>query len=173
MPEGYQPPKIQQFDGKGNLKQHIAHFIKTCNEAGTYDCWEQLEQEFNRFYSTRRVVSMIELTKARQGEDELAVDFINHWRGLILKCKDRLSETSNIEMCIKGMNWGLHYILQRLKPNTFKELATHAHDMELSLTLREDQRSHVYEPYEDEDIEELQSGGKSTSENDFEESMYI
>ncbi|KAK4383237.1 hypothetical protein Sango_2794900 [Sesamum angolense] len=82
MPMGYQPPKFQQFDGKGNPKQHLAHFVETCNNAGTYgnhlvkqfvrslkgnafdwctdleagsiDGWEQLEQEFlNRFYSTR------------------------------------------------------------------------------------------------------------------------
>jgi len=37
MPLGYQPPKFLQFDGKGDLKQHIAHFIETCNNAGTYD----------------------------------------------------------------------------------------------------------------------------------------
>ncbi|WMV49519.1 hypothetical protein MTR67_042904 [Solanum verrucosum] len=166
MPEGYQPPKLQQFDGKESTKQHIAHFIEPCNIAGMYgdylvkefvrslkenafdwytdlepnsiDCWDQLEQEFlNRFYSTRRVVSMIEPTKARQGEDELVFDFINCWRSLSLNCKYYLSETSSIKMCIKGMNWGLHYILQGLKPNTFEELATRAHDMELSLTLRE------------------------------------
>ncbi|KAL0310422.1 UNVERIFIED_CONTAM: hypothetical protein Scaly_2929300 [Sesamum calycinum] len=82
MSMGYQPPKFQQFDDKGNPKQHVAHFIETCNNAGTYgdhlvkqfvrslkgnafdwytdleacsiDGWEQLEQEFlNRFYSTR------------------------------------------------------------------------------------------------------------------------
>ena len=35
MPHGYQPPKFQQFDGKGNPKQHVAHFIETCNNAGT------------------------------------------------------------------------------------------------------------------------------------------
>ncbi|XP_074294242.1 uncharacterized protein LOC141622088 [Silene latifolia] len=35
MPIGYQPPKFQQFDGKGNPKQHIAHFIETCNTAGS------------------------------------------------------------------------------------------------------------------------------------------
>ena len=45
--------------------------------------------------------------------------------------------------------------------------------MELSMTLREDQQSQVYEPHEDEDIEELQNGGKSASEDDFEELMYI
>ena len=35
MPNGYQPPKFLQFDGKGNPKQHIAHFIKTCENVGT------------------------------------------------------------------------------------------------------------------------------------------
>ncbi|KAL0456164.1 UNVERIFIED_CONTAM: hypothetical protein Slati_0955600 [Sesamum latifolium] len=94
MPMGYQPPKFQQFDGKGNPKQYVAHFVKTCNNAGTYgdhlvkqfvrslkgsafdwytdleagsiDGWKQLEQEFlNRFYSTRRTVSMVELTNSR------------------------------------------------------------------------------------------------------------
>ncbi|KAM1457345.1 hypothetical protein ACFX13_035393 [Malus domestica] len=89
MPRGYQPPKFMQFDGKGNPKQHVAHFVETCNNAGTegdylvrqfvrslkgnafewytdlepesINSWEQLEREFlNRFYSTRRTVSMLE-----------------------------------------------------------------------------------------------------------------
>ena len=77
---------------------------------------------------------MMELTKACQGEDESVVDFINRWRSLSLNCKDRLSEISSIEMCIQGMNWGLHCILQGLKPNTFEELETRAHYMKLSMT---------------------------------------
>lgn len=36
MPTDYQPPKFQQFDGNGNPKQHMAHFIETCNGAGSY-----------------------------------------------------------------------------------------------------------------------------------------
>ncbi|KAK4397284.1 hypothetical protein Sango_1565000 [Sesamum angolense] len=36
MPIGYQPSKFQQFYGKGNSKQHVAHFVETCNNAGTY-----------------------------------------------------------------------------------------------------------------------------------------
>ncbi|KAA0036102.1 ty3-gypsy retrotransposon protein [Cucumis melo var. makuwa] len=92
---GYQPPKFQQFDGKGNPKQYIAHFVETCENAGSrgdqlvkqfvrslkgnafewytdlapeiIDSLEQLEIEFlNRFYSTRRVVNMMELTNAKQ-----------------------------------------------------------------------------------------------------------
>ncbi|KAH0658817.1 hypothetical protein KY289_027565 [Solanum tuberosum] len=46
MPEGYQPSKLQQFDGKGNPKQHIAHFIKTCNDAVMYG--DYLVKEFVR-----------------------------------------------------------------------------------------------------------------------------
>ena len=41
------------------------------------------------------------------------------------------------------------------------------------MTLREDQQSLVYGPHEDEDIEKLQSGGKFSSEDDLEESLYI
>ena len=63
--------------------------------------------------------------------------------------------------------------MQGLNLNTFKELETRAHDMKLNMTLREDQRFIVYEPHEDEDIEELQSGDRVAFEDDFEESMYI
>ncbi|KAL0452008.1 UNVERIFIED_CONTAM: hypothetical protein Slati_1178900 [Sesamum latifolium] len=35
MPENYQPPKFQQFNGHGDPRQHIAHFVETCNNAGT------------------------------------------------------------------------------------------------------------------------------------------
>ena len=35
MPNGYQPPKFLQFDGKGNPKQHIAHFVETYENART------------------------------------------------------------------------------------------------------------------------------------------
>jgi len=94
MPYGYQPSKFNQFDGKGNPKQHIAHFIEMCSNAGTegdrlvkqfvrslkgvtfdwytdlelesINSWEQMEHEFlNRFYSTQRIVSTTELTNMK------------------------------------------------------------------------------------------------------------
>ncbi|KAA0050986.1 retrotransposon gag protein [Cucumis melo var. makuwa] len=55
---------------------------------------------------------------------------------LSLDCKDRLTELSAVEICTQGMHWGLLYILQGIKPRTFEELATHAHDMELSIANR-------------------------------------
>ena len=105
---GYQPPKLQQFYGRGNPRQHIAHFVETCRSVGTHydllikkfvcslkentfdwymdlepesiDRQEQLENKFlNHFYKTRRTVSMMELTNTKQGKDELVVDYINRW----------------------------------------------------------------------------------------------
>ncbi|KAM2715061.1 hypothetical protein EV2_044721 [Malus domestica] len=94
MPRGYQPLKFMQFDEKSNPKQHIAHFIETCNNAGTegdylvkqfvcllkgnvfdwhadlepesINSWDQLEREFlNHFYSTCCTISMLDLTSMK------------------------------------------------------------------------------------------------------------
>jgi len=95
MPYGYQPPKFQQFDGKGNPKQGVAYFIETCNNASTdgdltikqfvrtlkciaFDWYTDLEPEsienwgkkehqfLNRFYSAQCTVIVIELTNTKQ-----------------------------------------------------------------------------------------------------------
>ncbi|KAL2491454.1 Retrotrans gag domain-containing protein [Abeliophyllum distichum] len=37
MSLSYQPPKFQCFDRKKNSKQHVVHFIETCNNFSTYN----------------------------------------------------------------------------------------------------------------------------------------
>ncbi|KAK3007020.1 hypothetical protein RJ639_016217 [Escallonia herrerae] len=118
------------------LMQHVTHFIETYNDAGTEgdflmkqfiqslkgnafdwytdlepestDCWEEMESEFqNRFYSTRRSVSMMELINTKQGKEEPVVYYINKWRALSLDCKERLSEASAVEMCMQDVEFSL------------------------------------------------------------------
>ena len=104
-------------------------------EHESIDSWKQLEENFlNRFYSTRRIVSMMELTNTKQWKGEPVIDYKNRWRALSLDCKDRLTKMFAVEMCTQDMHWELLYILQGIKPRTFEELVTRAYDMELSIT---------------------------------------
>ena len=59
MPMGYQPPKFQLFDGKGNPKQHV-HFVETCNNAGTDG--DLLVKQFVRFIRRNAFDWYIDLT---------------------------------------------------------------------------------------------------------------
>ncbi|TYK09559.1 ty3-gypsy retrotransposon protein [Cucumis melo var. makuwa] len=79
--------------------------------------WEQLENRFlSHFYSIRCTVSMMELTNTKQQKGELVIDYINRKRAL------------------------------RIKPRTFEELETRAHDIELSIASREAKDIPVPEP---------------------------
>jgi len=115
-------------------------------EPESINSWEQMEHEFlNRFYSTQRTVSVTELTYTKQWKDEHVLDYINRWRSLSLECKDRLTEASVVEMCAQGMEWDLLYVLQMSKPRTFQELATKAHDMEMTIANHRGKSSSSYE----------------------------
>ncbi|KAL4637826.1 hypothetical protein ACB092_03G104600 [Castanea dentata] len=110
--------------------------------------------------NTRRTVSMIELTNSKQWKEEPVIDYIQRWRNLSLNCKDQLSEASAIEMCIQGMNWAISYIFQGIKPKTFEELATRAHDMELSIASNGHQGPPVQEPRKGKERQDTRKGGK-------------
>ncbi|KAA0042128.1 ty3-gypsy retrotransposon protein [Cucumis melo var. makuwa] len=99
------------------ISSKLVKLLYTGLEPESIDSWNLLERDFlNRFYSTRRIVSMIELTATKQRKGEPFIDYINHWRALSLDCKDRLTELSAVEMCTQGIHWGLLYILMGIKP---------------------------------------------------------
>ncbi|KAL0368501.1 UNVERIFIED_CONTAM: hypothetical protein Scaly_1069000 [Sesamum calycinum] len=106
-------------------------------------------------------------------KEEPVIDYINRWRNLSLNCKDTLSEVSTIEICIQGMHWGLCYILQGILPKPFEELATKAHDMELSITTNGVEGPSVQEPRRAKEIQELKKGDKSYSKAPSKESMKV
>ncbi|KAL0371776.1 UNVERIFIED_CONTAM: hypothetical protein Scaly_0859200 [Sesamum calycinum] len=122
-------------------KQVEAHDEYTDLDAGSIDGWEQLEQEFLNHLQHTVDCQHGRAYKYRQWKEEPVVNYINRWRNLILNCKGRLSEASAIEMCIQGMHWELCYILQAIKPKTFGELATRAHEIEMSFNCKEEEYS--------------------------------
>ncbi|KAL0446257.1 UNVERIFIED_CONTAM: hypothetical protein Slati_1753600 [Sesamum latifolium] len=135
MPENYQPPKFQQFNGHGDSRQHIAHFVETCNNAGTDG--DLLTKQFVLSLKDAAFDWYIDLE--HQGKDEPVLDYINNWINLSLNCKDTLSEISAIELCIQDIHWELYYILQAIRPKSFGELATRAHEIEMSFNCKEDE----------------------------------
>ncbi|KAK4390451.1 hypothetical protein Sango_2108400 [Sesamum angolense] len=140
-------------------------------EAGSIDGWEQLEKEF--LNSTRRYVSIVELINFHQWKEELVIDYINRWRNLSFNCKDRLSEASAIEMCIQGMHLGILYILQGILPISFKELATRAHDIKLSITASRVEGPPIQESRGIKEKQELKKGGKPYSKAPSTESTVV
>ncbi|KAA0042375.1 retrotransposon gag protein [Cucumis melo var. makuwa] len=63
----YQPPKFQQFDGKGNPKQHIIHFIETCENTGSRG--DQLVRQFVRSLKGNAFNECKRLEEAEKVED--------------------------------------------------------------------------------------------------------
>ncbi|KAA0041873.1 retrotransposon gag protein [Cucumis melo var. makuwa] len=125
--------KGKNFDGKGNLKQHIVHFIEIYKNAESRG--DQLVRQFVRSLIGNlfewHVISVVELTNTKQRKGEPVINYINRWKALSLDCKDKLTELFAVEMCTQGMHWKLLYILQGIKPHTFEELATRTYDMKL------------------------------------------
>ncbi|KAA0066643.1 ty3-gypsy retrotransposon protein [Cucumis melo var. makuwa] len=107
MPIRYQLPKFQQFDGKGNPKQHIAHSVETCENAGLRG--DQLVRQFIRSLKGNAFEWYTDLEpEVNDSGEQLETEFLNCFNSTrrvraSLDCKDKLTELFAVEMCTQDM----------------------------------------------------------------------
>ncbi|KAK9740008.1 hypothetical protein RND81_03G004100, partial [Saponaria officinalis] len=124
MPLSYQPPKFQQFDRKDDPKQHIAHFIETCNNAGTDG--HLLVKQFAR--SLKRI--------AFDWYTNLDSEFVNSW-----SCME--NEFLN--------SYFTSFTSPNLRSQSFQRLVTRAHNMDIKINDRYMNRSSSFKASDDKD----------------------
>ncbi|MQM22128.1 hypothetical protein Taro_055176 [Colocasia esculenta] len=110
------PPKFDKFNGRGSPKEHIAYYINVMGDlasdesyllkffgssltglafewysslsTGSISDWADMQKKFReRFYIAEREVTVAELYATRQRNDESALDYIQRWRNLSMRCK--------------------------------------------------------------------------------------
>lgn len=153
------------FDGTGDPRQHVAHFLSRCgpiaqNEAlclqlfvqslessaftwyanlpeGSILNWDFMVKEFlKQFCNTQRRVGVPKLIETKQCDNESVTDFIARWRALTFACPQKFTQLELIRMCFNNFRHELSTALMAQTFEGFNDLCTKAHDMELHLAKR-------------------------------------
>ncbi|KAL0462824.1 UNVERIFIED_CONTAM: hypothetical protein Slati_0170000 [Sesamum latifolium] len=90
------------------------------------------------------------------------IDYINRWRNLSLDCKDRLLKLLQLRCAFKGCI-GTSLYSPRNSTKSFEELATRAHDMELSIKTSGVEGPPIQELRKTKEKQEVKKGGKPIS----------
>ncbi|MQL84504.1 hypothetical protein Taro_017013 [Colocasia esculenta] len=125
-------PKFDKFNGRGSPKEHIAYYINVMGDlaadesyllkffgssltglafewysslpAGSISDWTDMQKKFReRFYIAEREVTVAELYATRQKNDESALDYIQRWRNLSMRCKRPPHQEDAVQICKQNL----------------------------------------------------------------------
>ncbi|XP_026416907.1 uncharacterized protein LOC113312366 [Papaver somniferum] len=131
-PKDYTSPKFKAYDGQGNAREHLSRFIVSMNDRsidgnlclrefpklltetaftwydnlkpGSISSWVDLSTLFLRkFYSAKRKVTTIDLSKCNQRLEEDVGKDITRFRHFALSFHEEIKEDALVEICVRGM----------------------------------------------------------------------
>ncbi|MQM08653.1 hypothetical protein Taro_041503, partial [Colocasia esculenta] len=126
------PPKFDKFNGQGSPKEHIAYYINVMGDlatdesyllkffgssltglafewysglpAGSILDWTDMQKKFReRFYIAEREVTATELYGTKQKGNESALDYIQRWRNLSMRCKRPPHQEDAVQICKQNL----------------------------------------------------------------------
>ncbi|MQM17659.1 hypothetical protein Taro_050634 [Colocasia esculenta] len=133
LPPGVtKPSKFDKFNGRGSPKEHIAYYINVMGDlaadesyllkffgssltslafewysslpAGSISDWTDMQKKFReRFYIAEREVTVAELYATGQRNNESALDYIQRWRNLSMRCKRPPHQEDAVQICKQNL----------------------------------------------------------------------
>ncbi|XP_026399889.1 uncharacterized protein LOC113295781 [Papaver somniferum] len=130
--EDYTSPKLKVYNGQGNAREHLSRFLSSMNDRATdgklclrefpksltdttFSWYDNLRSEsisswitmstlfLRKFYSAKRKVTTIDLSKRNQRASEEIGKYIVRFRLLTLDCQEDVKEEDLVEICVRRM----------------------------------------------------------------------